>query len=159
MGRVGGMWSAHAHTHRRARRDACSLRMVGGVVVTRHPMGTGFLRTERSIPSAFSGTFAPDKQGRSCTPAVEEGDERAPGIYSLSFFPPLGRESSCVSSPLISAKMSVGCVILACTLLVGTSAVRPVFISNGSPPPPPSSSPSISRFAVPRQVPRRAASP
>lgn len=85
------MWSAHAHTHRRARRDACSLRMVGGVVVTRRPMGTGFLRTERSIPSAFSGTFAPDKQGRSCTPAVEEGDERAPGIYSLSFFSSSGQ--------------------------------------------------------------------
>lgn len=146
------MWSAHTHARtprcllapygRRGCSDAASNGHRLPPDGAQHP-----LSLQRHFCARQAGTFL----------HFSSRGGRRPGcrnLFSL-FTPPPGDKSSSVSSSLISAKMSVGCVILACTLLVGASAVRPVLIcvfSSPSPIP-------ISRFAVPRQVLRRAASP
>lgn len=97
-------------------------RVVGGVVVTLLSNGHR-LPLDGAQHLCLSGTFAPDKQGRSLTQHPIRRN-RAPGINEVY----LGEESSFLPSFLSPArsfaKMNVVCIILACTLLVSGSAVR-----------------------------------
>lgn len=94
-------------------------RVVGGIVVTLLSNGHR-LPLDGVQHLSLSGTFAPDKQRRSFTQHPKTTNRELPRciwrgklISTLLFSPARG-----------FAKMSVGCVILACTLLVGASAVR-----------------------------------
>lgn len=83
-------------------------------------MGTGFLWTERSISVSAALLRQTSRDGLSLSNREEETGlrELLRGIWRRRL----------ISSPFFLtrdfAKMSVGCVILACTLLVGTSSVR-----------------------------------
>lgn len=86
-------------------------------------MGTGFLRTERSISVSAALLRQTSTVGVSLSSG--EAEDSAPGITEVYlakktnlflFLPPHQHAGF--------AKMNAGCVILACTLLVGASSVR-----------------------------------